>query len=79
MVHSIPEVEAKEAGRVKVAEAGEELAVGDMTVPTPGNNSSADEGGGEVNAEDDLPKEVVIVQHLGDGIHDICQCLGMLQ
>ena len=47
----LPEVEAKEHGRVEAAEAAEEGGVGGVPEPAPGDEGGADEGGGEGEAQ----------------------------
>lgn len=64
MKQHIFDIQAKESGRVALAELAEEGPVGGVVVP-----ARADEGGGEADTEEDLAEEVVVVEHLG---HDGC-------
>lgn len=61
------DVEAKEPGRVALAETTEEAGAGDVVVPSLANKGGTNEGGGEANAEEYLDEEVIVGQHLGYG------------
>ena len=48
-----------------LVEKAEEGGFGGMMVPALADEGGMDEGGGEAEADDDLPQEVVVVGHLG--------------
>jgi hypothetical protein len=61
----VVDVDAKEAGWVKLAETAEELAVGDVVEPALAHDGCTDKGRGKADTDDDLPEKVVIVENLG--------------
>ena len=56
---------------MELAETAQELGVRGMRKPALADKGSSDERGGEADADDDLPEEVVIVENLGD-CHRLC-------
>ena len=54
---------------MELTEPAEEAPVRGEMVPAPAHEGSANEGGGEAGAEEDLREEVVVLKHLGDRVY----------
>ena len=62
------DIEAEQARWMELAKPAEEGHVGGVAEPTLADDCGADEAGGAAEADHDLDEEIIVVQHLGDGV-----------